>query len=59
MCFACTLYSLLLILCIPAYLGIKGDQFFSDEDFFLAVILRKNLLYYNLYQGSDFMQNLM
>jgi hypothetical protein len=27
-------FSSALILCIPAYLGIKGDQFFSDRDFF-------------------------
>jgi hypothetical protein len=30
MCFACTLYSLVLIKRILEYLGIKGDQFFSD-----------------------------
>jgi hypothetical protein len=30
--------SLVLILCIPAYLGIKGDQFFSDLTIFLALV---------------------
>jgi hypothetical protein len=30
MCFAYNPYSLVLILCIPAYLEIKGDQSFSD-----------------------------
>jgi hypothetical protein len=30
MCFACKWDSLVLILCIPVYLGFKGDQFFSD-----------------------------
>ncbi len=34
-------FSLVLILRIPAYLGIKGDQFFSDN-FFLALVLRTN-----------------
>ncbi len=31
-------FSLVLILCIPAYLGIKGDRFFSDLGFFLALV---------------------
>ncbi len=34
-------FSLVLILRIPAYLGIKGDQFFSD-DFFSALVLCTN-----------------
>jgi hypothetical protein len=34
---------LVLILRIPAYLGIKGDQFFSD-DFFLELILQIGML---------------
>jgi hypothetical protein len=32
-------FSLVLILHIPAYLGIKGDQFFTDRDFFGARFL--------------------
>jgi hypothetical protein len=35
-------FSLVLILHIPAYLGIKGDQFFSDKTFFSALVLRTN-----------------
>jgi hypothetical protein len=34
-------FSLVLILRIPAYLGIKGDQFLTDE-FFSALVLRTN-----------------
>jgi hypothetical protein len=35
-------FSFVLILRIPAYLGIKGDQFFSDFGFFLALVLCTN-----------------
>ncbi len=35
-------FSLVLILRTPTYLGIKGDQFFSDMGIFLAVVLRTN-----------------
>ncbi len=35
-------FSLVLILHIPAYLGINGDQFFTDLGFFLALILCTN-----------------
>ena len=35
-------FSLVLILRIPAYQGIKGDQFFSDLKIFLALILCTN-----------------
>ncbi len=35
-------FSLVLILCICAYLGIKGDWFFSDLGFFLALVLCTN-----------------
>ncbi len=35
-------FSLVLILRIRAYLGIKGDQFFSDLGFFLALIFHTN-----------------
>ncbi len=34
MCFACKQDSLVLILRIPMYLGIKGGQFFSEKVFF-------------------------
>ncbi len=37
-----TFFSLVLILRIRAYLGIKGDQFFSDLGFFSALILCAN-----------------
>ncbi len=36
------LFSLVLILRIPAYLGVKGDQFFFRPDFFLVLVLRTN-----------------
>ncbi len=36
------LFSLVLILCIPAYLGIKGDHFFQTWDFFSALIFCTN-----------------
>ncbi len=36
------LFSLVLILRIPAYLGIKGDQFFSDRIFFLVLVMCTN-----------------
>jgi hypothetical protein len=35
-------FSLVLLLRIPAYLGIKGDQFFTDLGTFLALVLRTN-----------------
>ncbi len=35
-------FSLVLILRIRAYLGIKGDHFFSDLGFFLALVLHTN-----------------
>ncbi len=35
-------FSLVLILRIRAYLGIKGDQFFSDLGFFLVLVLHTN-----------------
>ncbi len=35
-------FSLVLILHICVYLGIKGDQFFSDLGIFLALVLRTN-----------------
>ncbi len=35
-------FSLVLILRIPVYLGIKGDQFFSDLQIFLALVQRTN-----------------
>ncbi len=35
-------FSLILILCIPAYLGVKGDQFFQTSDFFSALVLCSN-----------------
>ncbi len=34
--------SVVLILHIPAYLGIKGDHFFTDRNFFSALVLRTN-----------------
>ncbi len=49
-------FSLVLILRIPMYPGIKGDQFFSDLMFFGAHFMYK-LVYYNLYNVSDFTQN--
>ncbi len=41
-CFMCNPYSLVLILHIPVYLGIKGDHFFSDHDFLSVVLLCTN-----------------
>jgi hypothetical protein len=35
-------FSLLLFLCIPVYLGIKGDHFFQTSEFFSALVLRTN-----------------
>ncbi len=35
-------FSLVLILRIPVYLGIKGDHFFQTPNFFLALVLRTN-----------------
>jgi hypothetical protein len=35
-------FSLVLILRIPAYLGIKGDQFFQTQKCFLALVLCTN-----------------
>jgi hypothetical protein len=45
-------FSLVLILRIPAYLGKKGDHFFTDLGFFLALVIRTNW-----YHVSDFTQN--
>ncbi len=42
LCFACPQYSLVLIECIPAYLGIKRDQFFRLMKNTSAVILCPN-----------------
>ncbi len=47
-------FSLVLILRISAYLGIKGDQFFSDLGFFFGACFRYKLVYYNLYHASNF-----
>jgi hypothetical protein len=49
--------SLVLILRIHTYLGIKGDQFFSDFGFFFGARFMYELMYYNLYHVSDFTQN--
>ncbi len=49
-------FSLVLILCIPTYLGVKGDQFFTDRIFFGDHFTYK-LVYYNLYYMSNFTQN--
>ncbi len=49
-------HSLVLILHIPAYLEIKVDQFFSDKNFFDGHFTYK-LVYYNLYNVSNFSQN--
>jgi hypothetical protein len=35
-------FSLILILHIPAYLGVKGDRFFFRQEFFSALVLRTN-----------------
>jgi hypothetical protein len=43
MCFACTLYSLILNFGIPMYLGIKGDRFFSDLRIFWGRLLYKQI----------------
>jgi hypothetical protein len=45
--FTCNPYSLVLILRIPPYLGIKGDQFFSDFRIFLEQELKNIII-----QGS-------
>ncbi len=50
-------FSLVLILHILAYLGIKGDHFFTDLGFFFGACFTYKLMYYNLYQVSDFTQN--
>jgi hypothetical protein len=50
-------FSLVLILRIPLYLGIKGDQFFTDLRIFLGARFMYTLVYYNLYHVSDFTQN--
>ncbi len=50
-------FSLVLILRICAYLGIKGDQLFSDLRFFSAARFTFKLMYYNLYHMSDFTRN--
>ncbi len=59
MCFACALYSLVLILHIPAYLGIKGDWFFQTNGVFFGRRFMYKLVYYNLYHVSNFMRNLI
>jgi hypothetical protein len=46
-------FSLVLILRICAYLGIKGDHFFSDTRFFFGARFIYKLVYYNLYHLSD------
>jgi hypothetical protein len=50
-------FSFVLILRIPAYLGIKGGQFFSDLRIFFGARFVYNLVYYNLYHVSDYMPN--
>ncbi len=52
-------FSLVLILHIHAYLGIKGDQFFSDLSIFFGARFTYKLMYYNLYHVSDFTRNWM
>ncbi len=52
-------FSLVLILRIPACLGIKGDQFFTDLRIFSGARFTYKLVYYNLYHVSDFTQNWM
>jgi hypothetical protein len=46
-------FSLVLILHIPAYLGIKGDQFITDFEFFFGGRFTYKLVYYNLYHVSN------
>ncbi len=48
MCFAYTPFSLVLIVHIPAYLGIKGDQFFSDEFFWRLFYVQIGVLHFVL-----------
>jgi hypothetical protein len=50
-------FSLELILHIPAYLGIKGDQFFSDLYIFFGARFMYKLVYYNLYYMSNLTRN--
>jgi hypothetical protein len=50
-------FSLVLILRIPTYLGIKGDRFFSDVGIFFSTRFMHKLVYYNLYYVSDFTRN--
>jgi hypothetical protein len=50
-------FSLVLILRIRAYLGIKGDRFFSDFGIFFGARFTYKLMYYNLYHLSNFMRN--
>jgi hypothetical protein len=42
-------FSLVLILRIPAYLGVKGDQFFSDLGFFFGTCFLYKLVCFDLY----------
>jgi hypothetical protein len=51
------LLSLVLILCICVYLGIKGAGFFSYLDIFFGTHFTYKLVYYNLYHLSNFTQN--
>jgi hypothetical protein len=50
-------FFLVLILRIPAYLGIKGDHFFSDFRFFFGANFTYKSVYYNSYHVFDFTQN--
>ncbi len=45
-------FSLVLILRIPVYLGIKGDQFFTDFGFFFGAHFVYKLVYYIFYYVS-------
>jgi hypothetical protein len=58
MCFAGTPTSLVLILQIPAWFGVKGDCFFQTRNFF-GIHFTYKLVYYNLYHMSTFTQNWM
>ncbi len=50
-------FSFVLILRICTYLGIKGDNFFSDLGFFFGARFTSKLVYYNLYHQSEITQN--
>ncbi len=49
-------FSLVRILHIPTYLGIKGDHFFTDLRIFFGAHFTYKLMYYNLYYLSNFTQ---